>query len=233
MTSVQGVPAKKRTYRVELKITLDEALESQAIQAAREYYGESGGAEEPIGKHGRRMRKISAEEFVSDARDAIMELADANEWFEKAGIEVVGVSCGEPEGDQVGQEQRHIAGKQEGLEGAEEDVRPGELDLDEFETGMYLCRWPNGEFSLVMAETRRDALLELDERAAGHPAQLFPMEWCMLDFGLNDDGQIEFNQFGEDTEALFGKLLTPCLRKSGTGRAYCGLTADTHRKGKN
>ncbi len=158
----------KKTYKVELEITLDEVMESQAIEVAREYYRQAWGAHEPLGQSHRRLKEIPAEEFVSDARDAIMELADANEWFEKAGVEVVGVSCGEPEGDQAGQEHHHLAGKREGSEAAEEDVRPGELNLDEFETGMYLCRWPNGEFSLVMAETRRDALLELDEWAPGH-----------------------------------------------------------------
>jgi hypothetical protein len=70
----------KKTYKVELEVTLNEALEGQAIQVAREHYSKTGGAEEPIGKRGRRTRKISAEEFVCAARDAIMELADGNEW---------------------------------------------------------------------------------------------------------------------------------------------------------
>jgi len=40
-----------------------------------------------------------------------------------------------------------------------------EDDLDEFETGLYLCRWPNGEFSLVKADDRKDAVVQLDEWA--------------------------------------------------------------------
>lgn len=220
----------KKTYKAELEITLDEATESQAIEVAREYCRKVGGAREPLGQTGRRLREIPAEEFVSDARDAVMELVDANDWFEKAGIEVVGVSCGEPEGDRVTQEQRDLAGKHEGSEAAEEEVHPGELDLDEFETGMYLCRWPNGEFSLVMGETRRDALLELDEWAAGHPAHLFPMESCMMDFRLNDDGQIEFNRFGEDTEAFIWETAYPVLEevryREGVLRADGGYTPE-------
>lgn len=203
----------KKTYKVELEITLDEATESQAIEVAREYYRKVGGAQEPVGKSGRRLREIPADKFVSDAMDAIMELADANDWFKKAGIEVVGVSCGEPKGDQASQEQHDLVAEQQGPEAVEEEVAPGELNLDEFETGMYLCRWPNGEFSLVMASTRREALIQLDEWAAGHPGQLFPIESCMLDFGLNDDGQIEFNQFGEDTEALIWETAYPMLEE--------------------
>jgi hypothetical protein len=97
----------------------------------------------------RRLRAIPAEEFVPDTREAIMELADANDWFRKAGIEVVGVSCGEPVGNEAGQKERIRAQTQPGTEASDEDGTPTEADLDEFETGMYLCRWPNGEFSLV------------------------------------------------------------------------------------
>jgi hypothetical protein len=154
----------KKTYRVELELTLDETLESQAIQVARDYHSKSGGVEGPISKKGNRMRKISAEEFVSDAQDAIMELADGNEWFKKAGIEVVGVSCGKAEVGEAEQEARGSAAPQQGAKNAdEEEGHADAADLDDFETGMYLCRWPNGEFSLVMAPTRREALIELDE----------------------------------------------------------------------
>lgn len=82
----------EENVQVELEVTLDEALEGQVIQVAREYYSQLGGAEEPIGKRA-RLRKICAEEFVSNARDAIMELADGNEWFKKAGIEATRWDC--------------------------------------------------------------------------------------------------------------------------------------------
>ena len=140
-----------------------------------------------------------------------MELADANDFFKKAGVEVVGVSCGEPEGDGAGEEDRGRAQRQQGTETSAREDAPGDMHLDEFETGMYLCRWPNGEFSLVMAPTRRDALVELDEWAPGHSGQLFPMGSCMLDFRLSDDGQVEFNQFGEDTEAFIWETAYPEL----------------------
>jgi len=68
----------KKTYTVELEVTLDDALESQAIEVARDYYRKTGGAREQ-GKSGPRLKEIPAEGFVSDAREAIMELADAND----------------------------------------------------------------------------------------------------------------------------------------------------------
>ena len=72
----------KKTYTVELEVTLDDALESQAIEVARDYR-KTGGTQEPVGKGGRRLKQIPAEGFVSDAREAIMELADANDFFKK------------------------------------------------------------------------------------------------------------------------------------------------------
>jgi hypothetical protein len=67
--------------------------------------------------------------------------------------------------------------------------------LDEFETGAYLCRGPNGNFSLVTATTRREALVRPDERAGAHPSQWFAVDSCMADFRPNDMGAIACPSF--------------------------------------
>ena len=79
------------------------------------------------------------------------------------------------------------------------------------ETGVYLSRWPNGEFSIVKAETRREALIVLDEWAGAHASYLYPMETCMIDFRLNDLGEIELNQFGEETRDIIWQMCYPEL----------------------
>jgi len=86
-----------------------------------------------------------------------------------------------------------------------------EADLDEFETGVYVCRWPNGDFSLVTANTRREALVALDEWGGAHPTQLFPLDSCMVDFRLNDQGEIELEQFEEETERFVWETCYPEL----------------------
>jgi len=86
-----------------------------------------------------------------------------------------------------------------------------DFHLDEFQTGMYLCRWPNGEFSLVKAETQRDALVRLDEWAGAHPSFLAPLDTCMVDFRLNDRGEIVLNEFGEETERVVWEHCYPGL----------------------
>jgi len=201
-----------KTYRLELDVTLDEIDESQAVQIAREYYRKTGGAEEPVGKRGRRHRTIPPGEFVSGIKEAIMELVGANDLLKKAGIKLVGVTCLESDSEEIAPEEHVTITDQRSDGSIEEDAPgPGKGALDEFETRMYLCRWPNGEFSVVMAPTRRDALIELDEWAPGYPSLLFPMDSCMVDFGLNDDGGIELNQLGEDTEDFIWKTASPAL----------------------
>ena len=66
--------------------------------------------------------------------------------------------------------------------------------------------------SLLTANTRREALVQLDEWAAAHPSQLFPVDSCMVDFRLNDMGEIELGQFGEETEYFIWETCYPELR---------------------
>ena len=83
-----------------------------------------------------------------DVVDAIMELTGADTELEQAGIEVVSVSCVEPKSKEAHPE--CDASRAEAPETQELEIGRGDAPgLDEVETGMYLCRWPNGEFSLV------------------------------------------------------------------------------------
>jgi hypothetical protein len=47
---------------------------------------------------------------------------------------------------------------------------------------VYLCRWPNGEFSIVSARTKDDAIELLDEWGNAEQASLTRMTDCMFDF---------------------------------------------------
>ena len=62
---------------------------------------------------------------------------------------------------------------------------------------IYICRWPNGEFSIVAARTKSDAIELLDEWGNAEQASLKQMPDCMFDFRLDDSGQIELAQIGE------------------------------------
>src|SRR5205085_11009353 len=82
------------------------------------------------------------------------------------------------------------------------DASESEADLEEFETGLYLCRWPNGEFSLVKADNRKDAVVQLDQWAGAEPAWLVPLETCMVDFRLNDRGESSWANLKRKPENL-------------------------------
>jgi hypothetical protein len=200
-----------KTIKLEVEVTLDETAEQAAIRVAREHYCLVGKATKPLDDNGERWREIPAEEFIPDAVAAIMELIGANDLLEEAGVEVTAVSTSEPSPGELRRKDASETGPRETahLRG---QVRCGsEADLDEFETGVYVCRWPNGDFSFVTANTRREALVALDEWGGAHPAQLLPLDSCMVDFRLNDQGEIELGQFGEDTERFVWETCYPEL----------------------
>jgi hypothetical protein len=71
----------------------------------------------------------------------------------------------------------------------------------------YLCRWPNGEFSVVSATTKGDAIELLDEWGSAEQASLTLMPDCMFDFRLDDEGEIELADIGE---AAYGRIMQTC-----------------------
>ena len=94
---------------------------------------------------------------------------------------------------------------------------------DELESEFYVCRWPNGDFSVVTAPTRKAAIIALDEWAGAHVSQLSPMEFFMADFRLTDEGEIELNEFSEATREAILDVCYPELRDV---LAEDGLTAE-------
>ena len=79
---------------------------------------------------------------------------------------------------------------------------------------MYLCRWPNGEFSIVSARTKADAIEALDEWGNAEQASLTRMSDCMFDFRLSDDGQVELAGIGEATEEYIMEVCYPELHET-------------------
>jgi hypothetical protein len=76
---------------------------------------------------------------------------------------------------------------------------------------IFLCRWPNGEFSIVNARTKGDAIEMLDEWGNAEQAFLTRITDCMFDFRLTDEGQIELANISEYTEDLIMRTCYPNL----------------------
>jgi len=79
---------------------------------------------------------------------------------------------------------------------------------------IYLCRWPNGEFSIVNAKTKGDAIEMLDEWGNAEQAFLTRITDCMFDFRLGDDGEIELADIGESTRACIMETCYPELNRA-------------------
>jgi hypothetical protein len=186
----------KREYKIELTVVIDDANRQHLIDLARTCLpGQS----------------------VITVGDALLEYVQNNHAFEEARIEVDSISCTAEE-DAAGfveRADREAAGfdPTSPSEGADR-IPPADADeeLDDFDTGVYLCRWPNGEFSVVTADSKRDAIIALDEWAGAHPSQLRPIGRFMADFRLSDDGEIELTQFGHETHEVIWDACYPALR---------------------
>jgi hypothetical protein len=144
-----------KRYRVVLDLVLDEDRESALINAARQMFCSQGG--EAQSRQANGPRGASADEVIDDPLSALMEITQDNPLFERFGIEAKKF---------VGEEINGKGDEEAGELPAEEEEIEDLSELDEFEAGVYLCRRPNGEFSIVQAESRRDAVVELDEWAA-------------------------------------------------------------------
>lgn len=201
-------------FRLVLDVGLDIDMAANVIQAARQHY-EAEGAAETVDENG-AARTLSSDEFIDEIEDALMKLAQHNPLLTNANVQIERVTCKsaaavpEPGPFGAAEPTRSEAGS------GGEQVDPlhtseTEADLEEFETGLYLCRWPNGEFSLVKANDRKDAVVQLDQWAGAEPAWLVPVETCMVDFRLNDRGEIELGEFGEETGEFIWETCYPEL----------------------
>ncbi len=163
---------------------------------------------------GRRGRSsaLPQEQFINEIDDALIELLERNPLLSEAGVEIDRVSCGSVATGLEAEQQRIKGRDEKALTDRALDTRNKLLmKSDDFESGLYLCRWPNGEFSVVKADTKREAILQLDEWAGAEPAWLVPMETCMIDFRLNNRAAIELGEFGEETAGFIWDICYPEL----------------------
>jgi hypothetical protein len=202
----------KKRYKVELELVLDEENEAKVIDAARRAYLESGEAVQVSDDGDGSLREPSAEEFIDDALRAVMELVEINPFFKELGVEVDGIICTDPDYKPGEQPRKQDTAASQHPQTTPSATKEESSELDEFDPGVCLYCWPKGDFSIVHAATRREALVRLDEWAAAVPSLLVPMESCMIDFRLNDAGKIELAQFGEDTDQFIWESCYPELQ---------------------
>ena len=97
----------------------------------------------------------------------------------------------------------------------------------------YLCRWPNGGFSIVNAKNKGDAIEMLDEWGNAEQAILSPLTDCMFDFRLCDDGRIELEDIGESTYESILQTCYPELNNAFATAEWDETGQDYSEKGRN
>jgi hypothetical protein len=199
-------------FKLEMDVIIDEDSETAVTELARQHYRRDGGVTVP-GRHGRPNR-VKAEKFIDGVDQALLELLERNPLLREAGVQIECLSCRPMESlpdtarTGVGLSDASVQPDLSAEGAAETDQ---EEELDDFESGLYLCRWPNGEFSVVKADSRREAIIELDEWAGAEPEWLVPMDECMIDFRLNDQAEIDLVEFGEETADSIWEHCYPAL----------------------
>ena len=199
----------KRTYKVELELGLTDEQQRQVVETTRHSYSTNPAtAQEEDGV----TNDIPAEEFVDGPVAALMEIVRQNQLLADLGIQVDGVSCTNSDETAFREDLEDEQPKFELEEVEEDDFGDDDTnELDDWEGGLYLCRWPNGEFSVVKADSKLDAMIQLDEWAGANASWLVPLETFIVDFALNELGQIEMAEFGEHTAEFLREHCYPEL----------------------
>jgi hypothetical protein len=76
---------------------------------------------------------------------------------------------------------------------------------------LYVCRWQNGDFSVVQANNKEHAIEILDEAANAEGYPLYAISDFMVHFRLTDSGEIELQGFGDDFEGFLDDHIYPAL----------------------
>jgi hypothetical protein len=65
---------------------------------------------------------------------------------------------------------------------------------------VFLCRWPNGDCSIVSARTEAEAIEHLDEVANAEGCPITQLSHLQVHFTLTDEGRLALEGMGEATE---------------------------------
>ena len=86
---------------------------------------------------------------------------------------------------------------------------------------LFLCRWPNGDCSVVLARTKADAIIELDQVGNAEDCPITQVRTFQLHFALTDRGELALERFGEGTREDVVSFAYPLLEHA-RDEAYRG-----------
>ena len=99
---------------------------------------------------------------------------------------------------------------------------------------VFLCRWPNGDCSVVMARSKADAIEKLDEVANAEGCPMVELSEAQVHFALTNDGQLVLDGLGDDTEQDIFECCYPALGEAlTTGKDVVGAVQIERDRGKD
>ena len=79
---------------------------------------------------------------------------------------------------------------------------------------LFLCRWHNGDCSVVWARNKEDAIVELDQVANAEGCPITQVQTFQVHFTLSDRGELVLDGFGEETKEEIVSCAYPLLDKA-------------------
>ncbi|MDP2318400.1 MAG: hypothetical protein Q8O42_03545 [Acidobacteriota bacterium] len=76
---------------------------------------------------------------------------------------------------------------------------------------LFLCRWPNGDCSVVSAPHKEDAIVELDQVGNAEACPIAQVRSFQVHFVLNEQGKLVLEALGEGTEEEIVSWAYPVL----------------------
>ncbi len=205
----------KKLYELKVSLVIDDDQRDAILDHAKRYYSLSGGAS-TLAEDGAE-HTIPPEEAIQSIAEALMELVQGHPAFDGEAIEVLELTC-TSEDTALPYDEDALEGEASDLKAEGDDSTLDEAcadghedDLDAYEADAYLCRWPNGDCSIVSATSKREAIIRLDEWGGAHPSQIYPLESFKCDFGLTDEGELVLHEFGEATREFILETCYPEL----------------------
>lgn len=99
---------------------------------------------------------------------------------------------------------------------------------------VFLCRWPNGDCSVVLARHKADAVEKLDEIANAEGCPMIELSEAQVHFALSDDGQLVLDGLGEDMEQEIFEFCYPALGEAlAAGKDLIGAVREERDRDKD
>jgi len=92
---------------------------------------------------------------------------------------------------------------------------------------LFLCRWPNGDCSIVLAGTKDDAIIELDQVGNAEHCPITRVRTFQLQFTLTDRGELALGRFSDGTTENMIAFAYPLLEHA-LDEAYRGTGGEDY-----